>query len=610
MEKNMKKYLSFMLGVAFVLGIIFSIPATAQVYSEFEPPVNIQKGSYTDLVNDVYLPHISFTRVSSTIIDTINGYVQIPIGFDFEFNGNTFSHLWVCVNGFVTFNNPLSLSQELPEGLFTFDEARYQNNVIAPYWGNHCYRATSRISYKTSNNVLTVQWQNLNVNDPTNPTRVASFQVKLYKSADTTSRQGNIEFCYSSVGMNVGVGAAVGIKGSSFHDFLNALLYYNPSQAAISEQKTLNYPPTGATDSVFLFKPVIRYRDTTKWGDGDVDMSKNFRHSGMPQNRYVTINDAYLILNAIATRTPLDSVRGRQAFHGDVNHNGRYYYDLTLAGAKVNIPWRDEYYDQNINVPPYVNVPSKTNIFFQVSEFDGAMILHYLSARLPKLPWLIDTIVQYGKIVPQELLANNINIGEIVKVNDNTYRFPVLLNGYFNGSVASKIEFNGKILNVESNTSDDKFLFDYSNDLFVFAGAGEFEQSIPLVYVTVAISDDEMNLNNVTFNDNLVANQNYKLPVENSIVGSDLLLQNTPNPFTSNTNITLNIAQEGNYTLTVYDLSGNRLNVLANEYLTAGQYSYQFDGTDSYGNQLSNGMYIYKLTGNNTSVSMKMLLNR
>nr|HPI20638.1 T9SS type A sorting domain-containing protein [Candidatus Kapabacteria bacterium] len=183
-------------------------------------------------------------------------------------------------------------------------------------------------------------------------------------------------------------------------------------------------------------------------------------------------------------------------------------------------------------------------------------------------------------------------------------------NGYFNGSVASKIEFNGKILNVESNTSDDKFLFDYSNDLFVFAGAGEFEQSIPLVYVTVAISDDEMNLNNVTFNDNLVANQNYKLPVENSIVGSDLLLQNTPNPFTSNTNITLNIAQEGNYTLTVYDLSGNRLNVLANEYLTAGQYSYQFDGTDSYGNQLSNGMYIYKLTGNNTSVSMKMLLNR
>jgi len=606
----MKKYLSFMLGVAFVLGIIISIPAAAQVYSEFEPPVNIKKGSYTDLVGDNYLSPTSFTRVSSAIIDTINGYSQIPIGFEFEFNGNTFTHLWICVNGFVTFNNPLSLSQELPEGLFTFDEARYQNNVIAPYWGNHCYRATSRISYKTENNVLTVQWQNLNVNDPTNPTRVASFQVKLYKSTDTTSKQGNIEFSYSSVGMNVGVGAAVGIKGGSFNDFLNALVYYNPSLAPISQIKTLNYPPTGATDSVFLFKPVLRYRDTSNWGDGDVDMSKNFRHIGMPQNRYVTINDAYLILNSVATRIPLDSVRGRQGYHGDVNHNGRYYYDLTMGGIKVNIPWRDEYYDQNINVPPYVNVPSKNNIFFQVTEFDAAMILHYLSARLPKLPWLIDTIVQYGKVIPQELIASNVNIGEISKINENTYKFPVFLNGYLNGNVASKFEINGKILNVESNIFDDKFLLDFSNDILVFAGSGEFEKSIPLAYVTFTTSDEELNLSNVTFNDNSLSNQNYKLPVDNNVLGNELLLQNSPNPFTSNTNIIVNVVEDGNYTLTVYDISGNRIKVLANQYLSAGQYLYQFDGIDSNGIQLSNGMYIYKLTGENTSVSRKMMLNR
>ncbi len=606
----MKKYLSFMLGVAFVLGIIISIPAAAQVYSEFEPPVNIKKGSYTDLVGDNYLSPTSFTRVSSAIIDTINGYSQIPIGFEFEFNGNTFTHLWVCVNGFVTFNNPLSLSQELPEGLFTFDEARYQNNVIAPYWGNHCYRATSRISYKTENNVLTVQWQNLNVNDPTNPTRVASFQVKLYKSTDTTSKQGNIEFSYSSVGMNVGVGAAVGIKGGSFNDFLNALVYYNPSLAPISQIKTMNYPPTGATDSVFLFKPVLRYRDTSNWGDGDVDMSKNFRHIGMPQNRYVTINDAYLILNSVATRIPLDSVLGRQGYHGDVNHNGRYYYDLTMGGIKVNIPWRDEYYDQNINVPPYVNVPSKNNIFFQVTEFDAAMILHYLSARLPKLPWLIDTIVQYGKVIPQELIASNVNIGEITKINENTYQFPVFLNGYLNGNVASKFEINGKILNVESNIFDDKFLLDFSNDILVFAGSGEFEKSIPLAYVTFTTSDEELNLSNVTFNDNSLSNQNYKLPVDNNVLGNELLLQNSPNPFTSNTNIIVNVVEDGNYTLTVYDISGNRIKVLANQYLSAGQYLYQFDGIDSNGIQLSNGMYIYKLTGENTSVSRKMMLNR
>jgi len=89
-----------------------------------------------------------------------------------------------------------------------------------------------------------------------------------------------------------------------------------------------------------------------------------------------------------------------------------------------------------------------------------------------------------------------------------------------------------------------------------------------------------------------------------------LLSQNTPNPFASNTNILVNVLEDGNYTLSVYDMSGNRIKVLANEYLSKGQYSFQFDGFDTYGNQLSNGMYIYKLTGDNTSVSKKMLLNR
>jgi hypothetical protein len=66
-----------------------------------------------------------------------------------------------------------------------------------------------------------------------------------------------------------------------------------------------------------------------------------------------------------------------------------------------------------------------------------------------------------------------------------------------------------------------------------------------------------------------------------------LLLQNSPNPFTSNTNIIVNVVEDGNYTLTVYDISGNRIKVLANQYLSAGQYLYQFDGIDSNGIQLA-----------------------
>ena len=88
------------------------------------------------------------------------------------------------------------------------------------------------------------------------------------------------------------------------------------------------------------------------------------------------------------------------------------------------------------------------------------------------------------------------------------------------------------------------------------------------------------------------------------------MLQNQPNPFTSRTVISLNIADEGMYRIAVYDALGNKVRTLFNGSLNAGPYALEWDGTDDGGNALSNGAYIYRLTGQNVSASRKLMLNK
>ncbi|MDP3829649.1 MAG: T9SS type A sorting domain-containing protein, partial [Ignavibacteriaceae bacterium] len=84
-----------------------------------------------------------------------------------------------------------------------------------------------------------------------------------------------------------------------------------------------------------------------------------------------------------------------------------------------------------------------------------------------------------------------------------------------------------------------------------------------------------------------------------------MLFQNYPNPFNPITYIEYATDQPAIVTLSIYDVLGNLVSSLVNEYKTSGKYSVKFDA-----NQLTSGIYFYRLTsGNNQSVK-KMLLIR
>ena len=88
------------------------------------------------------------------------------------------------------------------------------------------------------------------------------------------------------------------------------------------------------------------------------------------------------------------------------------------------------------------------------------------------------------------------------------------------------------------------------------------------------------------------------------------LKQNYPNPFNPSTVISYEIPQNEIVTLELYNALGEKVRTLVNELQIPGKYEITWDGKNSFGNQLSSGVYLYRLTaGSNTKV-MKMMLLR
>jgi len=718
-ELKMNRILLIVVSIAVMLNFaITTQPLKAQVFDEYGVTTVVRGFPYAELTTatdgkvtvnaDLFrLPPMTPGETGVRARD--DGFYKVSLPFPYEFNGEVYNDIWICVNGYIVFLPP---TEQLPTSLIpkhgTFDfanfffyyNASYPKNIVAPYMGDHFYRSgddnvgpgekylQSQISYGSTDidgdgdaDVFTVQWKDLNINydDPDSPvdyqgikSSVGNFQVKLYKSEDVFSKQGNIEFCYGQVGgkhpLNpttdtrvITRGAAIGLKGNSGSDgekadFLNGLYFvrswneddarnYVKDSSKSTVVTSVLWQPSGGSDHRVVHYALGRNQKEEYWGDGDVNLSQleGQKHANMPQSRFVTVTDARDILRSIVTRMPLPKERRREAYHGDVNHNGRYimYHDLTWYGwnaagtsrqfkdtiFKKLLSWKNEYYGDSVGfilhdvytpddpATPLVNearwdlkaIPSGVNslaqIFFEASEYDAALIMHYIGGRIPHLPYLPDSIMSHGKITENGKVADRIALGTVVSLGENLYKIPVYLNGYFNGPLAVRASVNGSIENV-TTTSD--ITAAYDNDMLVLAGTDEFTSETPICFVTVKTSDNVLKLSEIRFNDNERPSLSTNLVSVEDGQDVEIMSQNVPNPFTENTVISINLVQDGNYTLRIYDALGNVVRTWDN--VNSGAVAW--DGRDDSGNKLSQGVYVYRLTGDNLSVSKKLVLSK
>jgi hypothetical protein len=104
--------------------------------------------------------------------------------------------------------------------------------------------------------------------------------------------------------------------------------------------------------------------------------------------------------------------------------------------------------------------------------------------------------------------------------------------------------------------------------------------------------------------------QTWDFPVSVDNGGEDILLptkfllsQNYPNPFNPSTKIKYSIIQLSNVELKVYDIIGNEIETLVNEFKPAGTYELTW-----YAEQLPSGVYFYELKAGSFIETKKMLL--
>lgn len=629
----MKRFKKVAVGLAAIASLAAVSPnLQAQVWTEFQPATLVTNVPYAELNDNdkTVIPRDEFVLPPANEVDYDDGYYHVDLGFDFEYNGEVYSSIYINVNGFVTFSkyelnnhgqmvmvDPPMVPAVDAEALF-IESSSYPVNVLAPFWGDHFYRnqldvkndyLESEISYLRDADKFVVQWKDLNINDKNEPSSVANFQLIIYKSTSTYSAQGDIEFCYGGIGGNpnspntvvVYKDASVGIKGEA-DDYMNGLLFdQHIDLQKTTEDLTNKWQPSDQrSDARIRYVAKATSKIEEWWGDGDVDFSKaeGNIHFNQPQSRFVTINDVRIVMKSVATEQPLDDARRRQAYHGDVNHDGRYYYDIN--GEKQKIDFKSEKYSDDLPE----EIASIRQIRFECDEHDAAYMLEYLQGRRVELPYIHGGGIQGKSAADVDANVSNLVLGTMTKLENGNYTIPVYVNGDVTGAFSTRFDINANVVGVE--LADKNLLSSFAQNRVVIAGGDmNLEADSKICDIEVSLLDKEVTLSGVRLNSNdvedLTANVNA-LETSNASMGIKML---SANPFANNAKFRVNADMTDNMNLAIYDMLGNKVksfDVDGNEYV--------WDGTDNNGNAVANGVYIIRLSGNDVSVTENVVLSK
>jgi hypothetical protein len=114
----------------------------------------------------------------------------------------------------------------------------------------------------------------------------------------------------------------------------------------------------------------------------------------------------------------------------------------------------------------------------------------------------------------------------------------------------------------------------------------------------------------VRYNDDLDFSMN--VPVSSAGAGpvpvSYALDQNYPNPFNAGTVISFSLPERSKVNVSVYNVLGQTVRVLANEEMEAGVRTVNWDGRDENGASAASGVYFYRISANSFKDTKKMTL--
>ena len=91
-------------------------------------------------------------------------------------------------------------------------------------------------------------------------------------------------------------------------------------------------------------------------------------------------------------------------------------------------------------------------------------------------------------------------------------------------------------------------------------------------------------------------------------IPTEFSADNYPNPFNPSTTISYTLPENGIVTIRIFDMLGREVTTLVDGYTNAGNKKVVWDGKNSNGNQVTSGVYLYRVTFKGQVISKKMIM--
>jgi hypothetical protein len=164
---------------------------------------------------------------------------EIPIGFEFNFYGKPFDHVYAATNGYLMFEDPV-IDYESYESL----PLEKLDHYIAPFFADYELLPISKVLYKTVGEVgqrkFVIQYTNMAFYDA--PTPVGTFQVILYEENNEIQFQYPQLVGYDYFEYAFGPNALIGIQGPTGVEPRNVT--YSQRTMSVTEKQAIRFTPS------------------------------------------------------------------------------------------------------------------------------------------------------------------------------------------------------------------------------------------------------------------------------------------------------------------------------------------------------------------------------
>lgn len=174
--------------------------------------------------------YVSVATITATAIDDDGVQNNIPIGFNFNLGGESYSTFSIAANGWIRLGSNIGGTSWVN----TLANANANNvPLIAVFWDDH-NPSPGAIKYGTSgvapNRVLEVEWNNVSIctGGAINAAATGSFKMRLFETSSI------IEFVYGSMTAGPQLSASIGLNQTGSY------LSVTPTQTATTSSTTAN----------------------------------------------------------------------------------------------------------------------------------------------------------------------------------------------------------------------------------------------------------------------------------------------------------------------------------------------------------------------------------